>query len=178
MLAIRIPVYLAVGYVIFCACIYLLQRRLLYHPGPEAPFEDDYRAAGLAAWPEPGDSFRGYINPDMPGGRPGFVVVFHGNAGTALDREYYTGMPGALGYRVLLAEYPAYGGRKGELGEKDLVEDARATVRSAHREFGGPVIVIGESLGCGVAAGVAADPVSSAWLPRTISLSVLRIPSM
>ncbi len=158
LLAIRIILVLAFGYVMVCACVYLMQRRLLYHPSPEAPSEDDVRAAGLAVWPKKGDSFRGYINQNIPDGRPGFVVVFHGNAGTALDREYYTGILGALGRRVLLAEYPAYGGRKGELSEKNLVRDARATVRSAHERFGGPVTVVGESLGCGVAAGVAADP--------------------
>jgi pimeloyl-ACP methyl ester carboxylesterase len=135
-----------------------MQRRLLYHPSPETPSEDEVRAADLAVWPKQGDSFRGYINQNIPDGRPGFIVVFHGNAGTALDREYYTRMLGALGRRVLLTEYPAYGGRKGDLSEKSLVEDARATVRSAHRRFGGPVTVVGESLGCGVATGVAADP--------------------
>jgi len=130
----------------------------MYHPSPDMPSEDEIRAADLAVWPKQGDSFRGYINQNIPDGRPGFIVVFHGNAGTALDRGYYPRMLGALSHRVLLAEYPAYSGRKGELNEKNIVEDARATVRMAREQFGGPVIVVGESLGCGVAAGVAADP--------------------
>jgi pimeloyl-ACP methyl ester carboxylesterase len=38
------------------------------------------------------------------------------------------------------------------------VQDAKETVRRAHKEFGGPVFLWGESLGCGVASGVVADP--------------------
>jgi uncharacterized protein len=167
MLAIRLPVYLAVVYAILCACAYLMQRRLLYHPGAPARPVNDVSASGLAFWPAPGDSFRGYVNPGGPAGRPGCVVVFHGNAGTAFDRVYYPEMLGALGRRVVLAEYPGYGGRKGRLSEKSLVEDAAATVRLARERFGGPLVVVGESLGCGVAAGVAADlrlPIDSVLL--------------
>jgi pimeloyl-ACP methyl ester carboxylesterase len=62
-----------------------------------------------------------------------------------------------LGYRVILSEYPAYGGRKGTLGEKAFVADGVETVRLAFEQFGGPVFLLGESLGCGVAASVAAQ---------------------
>jgi hypothetical protein len=64
---------------------------------------------------------------------------------------------GTLGYRVILAEYPRYGGRKGELGEKAFVNDASETVRLAFEKYGGPLFVLGESLGCGVAAAIAKE---------------------
>jgi hypothetical protein len=63
----------------------------------------------------------------------------------------------ALGYRVILAEYPRYGGRKGELGEKAFVTDANETVRLGFEQFGEPLFLLGESLGCGVAAAVAKE---------------------
>lgn len=71
----------------------------------------------------------------------------------AADRTYYTAALGALGYRVTLAEYPGYGARKGKLGEAAFVSDAQATIRLATEKYGEPVFLLGESLGCGVAAG-------------------------
>jgi hypothetical protein len=64
---------------------------------------------------------------------------------------------GALGYRVILAEYPRYGGRKGELGEEAFVKDGSETVRLAFVKYGDPLFVLGESLGCGVAAAIAKE---------------------
>jgi pimeloyl-ACP methyl ester carboxylesterase len=54
--------------------------------------------------------------------------------------------------------FEGYGGRPGGLGERRFVEDAKQTVRRAHEAFDGPLFLVGESLGCGVAAAVAADP--------------------
>ena len=85
-------------------------------------------------------------------------MVFHGNAGSALNRLHYIDALEPLGFTVVLAEYPGYGPRDGRLSERSLVADARATVRRAEQDFGGPVYVWGESLGCGVATAVAADP--------------------
>jgi pimeloyl-ACP methyl ester carboxylesterase len=87
----------------------------------------------------------------------GTIIVFHGNGGTAADRVFYVRELSALGYRVILAEYPRYGGRKGELGEKAFVADANETVRRAFEQFGEPLLLLGESLGCGVAAAVARE---------------------
>jgi hypothetical protein len=63
-----------------------------------------------------------------------------------------------LGFRVVLAEYPGYGGRPGKPGEVEFVANAQATLRLVHEQFGDPVVLWGESLGSGVAAAVAAQP--------------------
>jgi pimeloyl-ACP methyl ester carboxylesterase len=63
----------------------------------------------------------------------------------------------SLGYRVILAEYPAYGGRKGKLGEAAFVNDAKETLRLAYGKYGKPIFLLGESLGCGVVASVSRD---------------------
>jgi len=44
----------------------------------------------------------------------------------------------------------------GDLGEKSLVADAERTIALAQRSYGGPLLVIGESLGAGVAAAASA----------------------
>jgi pimeloyl-ACP methyl ester carboxylesterase len=88
----------------------------------------------------------------------GTLVVFHGNAGHAGHRGFYGELVDGLGLRLILAEYPGYGPRAGELGEASLVADAAATVELARRDFGasGPLILFGESLGAGVAAAACA----------------------
>jgi alpha-beta hydrolase superfamily lysophospholipase len=130
-----------------------LQNRMLYFPEAAAPSEDTLKREYLMPWP-PAEEPRGYLSGKAPTRAKGIVVLFHGNAGTAVDRAFYGEALATLGYRVLLAEYPRYGGRKGTLGETAFVADALETVRLAFTQFGGPLFLLGESLGCGVAAAV------------------------
>ncbi|UCF05463.1 MAG: alpha/beta fold hydrolase [bacterium] len=86
----------------------------------------------------------------------GVVLIFHGNAGSATDRFYYVPEIQRLGFRVVLCEYPGYGARPGSLREAALVVDAVQAARAAIEQFGEPLYVLGESLGCGVATALAA----------------------
>jgi alpha-beta hydrolase superfamily lysophospholipase len=114
----------------------------------------------LRFWPSSAGGYRGFTGSTEPADARGTFIVFHGNGGTAADRDFYAKALGGLGFRVILAEYPRYGGRGGELGEKSFVQDAVETVRIAFRMHGGPVYLLGESLGCGVVATtVASAPV-------------------
>jgi len=155
---IQLLVYGAIGCGAVAIAAYLLQRRMLYFPDRARPLEGQCRAAGLRFWPDAEDGYRGFTGIAAPAGATGLIVVFHGNAGAAWNRDYYVHALGPLGYRVVVAEYPGYGGRGGTWGERQFVQDATETVRGAHEAFGGPVFLWGESLGCGVAAAVAADP--------------------
>jgi thioesterase domain-containing protein len=62
------------------------------------------------------------------------------------------------GFRVILAEYPGYGARRGKSSETTLVAAGRETIRIAAQGFGGPIYLMGESLGCGVACAVTTNP--------------------
>lgn len=159
----RLLLCLVVVYLLMVGIAYLTQQRLLYFPDPTPPSVHPIwleRGLALMAWPTAEiATFRGYtslLKPRYSRGQ-GTVVVFHGNAGGARDRGYYLQALERRGYRVLLAEYPGYGGRRGGLGEADWVADSRETVRRALADFGGPLWVWGESLGAAVAAAVAAD---------------------
>ena len=132
-----------------------MQNKILYYPGSSAPSEELLKADNIKRWQSSAGDYRGLIAANEVGGAKGTIVVFHGNAGIAADRTYYLKDLGTLGYRVILAEYPGYGGRKGEIGEKAFVHDAGETVRLASETYGGPLFLLGESLGCGVAAAVA-----------------------
>jgi pimeloyl-ACP methyl ester carboxylesterase len=136
-----------------------IQQHLLYCPDPM--IIDDVRLyaeqSGLQLWPEDGAAYRGLVSSRGPADHKGTVIVFHGNAGAAVHRAYYTAALGMRGYRVVLAEYPGYGGRSGELSEKSFVADARLTAKLARKDFGGPLFIWGESMGCGVASALASD---------------------
>jgi uncharacterized protein len=130
----------------------LLQDRLLYFP--QRASVAAMESGGLRAWPAAGD-FRGLVA-DAKGPRRGTAIVFHGNAGHAGHRDYFAAALTPLGLNVILAEYPGYGPRDGALGEESLVADAATAIALAHRQYGEPLLVVGESLGAGVAAAAAA----------------------
>ena len=130
----------------------MLQDRLLYFPTRVAL--EDIASGGLQAWPAPHD-FRGLVA-EPAGAVRGTAIVFHGNAGHAGHRRHYATALTRLGLRVILAEYPGYGPRDGALGERNLVDDAGQTIALAHRLHGPPLLLIGESLGAGVAAAAGA----------------------
>lgn len=134
-----------------------MQTKMLYYPGTSVPSQEVLAAGNIRFWPSGPADYRGFIS-IAAGDSKGTVVVFHGNAGTASDRVYYVNALSSLGYRAILAEYPAYGGRRtGKLSEAAFVNDAKETLRLAFEKYGKPVFLLGESLGCGVAAAVARD---------------------
>jgi hypothetical protein len=143
---------LVVGLMILAA-IYLRQDRMLYFPAPATVAS--VARGGLQAWPSEQD-FRGLVVEPV-GPVRGTAIVFHGNAGHAGDRGFYAQALAPLGLRVILAEYPGYGPRAGALGEASFVADAEQTVALAHRQYGGPLLLVGESLGAAVAAAAAAQ---------------------
>ena len=129
-----------------------LQEKLLYYPDHHVPSDSDLAQHGIRFWPSGREGYRGFVGMMPEGTSKGTVVVFHGNAATAADRDYYLDPLRRLGFRVLLAEYPGYGGRKGRLGEEPFVRDAAETIRLAAEHYGRPLYLLGESLGGGVAA--------------------------
>ncbi|MCK4378618.1 MAG: alpha/beta hydrolase, partial [Deltaproteobacteria bacterium] len=138
-------VFLVFVYGLILVHFFFEQRKMLYCPEGNIPAAEDLRAHGLQLWPAEGDS--GYMGllggPDS--GEPvlGTVIIFHGNAGTAWDRSYYLPPLKALGCRVLLAEYPGYGGRSGKPSEEKYVADARKIIAKIHAEFPGPLYLWG-----------------------------------
>jgi uncharacterized protein len=134
-----------------------LQRNMLYYPATYLPSQASLAAHNVQFWPAGTgpEGYRGFVSAAQAGRVKGTIIVFHGNAGAASDRVYYVEELTRLGYRVLLAEYPGYGGRKGKPAEETFVNDARETVRLVFEQYKAPIFLLGESLGCGVAAAVA-----------------------
>ena len=145
----KLLLYTLVGYLALCFMVFVFQRKLLYFPYQIQFSEASAHNEGLRHWPTY-DNFRGFINQKDPIDAEGTVIVFHGNAGAAFHRSFYTQALTRHNLRVILAEYPGYGGRAGRPNEQVLVADALETITLAYQEFGEPLFVWGESLGCGV----------------------------
>lgn len=151
----RVLLLAAIGYLILCLYVFFRQRAMLYHPRPVSE-EEMLRQAdtiGLVRWKDKAGNLLGWVTAGEADGTP--VLVFHGNAGTALDR---TGLLERLRLagvksRICLMDYPGYGSAPGEPSGKTLV----AAALRALDAFPGPVIVVGESLGTGVASQAVAE---------------------
>ena len=142
------------GYVLLCSIVFIFQRKLLYLPNEIQLSEDRALDEGLLYWPS-FENFQGFITQEEPGDAKGTIIVFHGNAGTAYHRSFYAKALSIQHLRVILAEYPGYGGRAGQPSEDVLVKDALETIRLAYQEYGEPLYLWGESLGSGVVCSAA-----------------------
>ena len=164
-----------VAYLALVALVYAAQRSLLYLPGHREASAAGLETAGLVPWPDE-KAHRGYLF-EPPAARTATaatVVVFHGNAGQALDRTYYLDALGDGRTRVLLAEYPGYGTRPGRPSEETLATDARETLRLARQRFPeGPLHVVGESLGAAVAAAAIGSDAVPGPKPKVDALALL-----
>jgi pimeloyl-ACP methyl ester carboxylesterase len=132
-----------------------MQNKFLYFPSAEWPSEQALKYENMKLWQVTASDYQGLIASHDAPAPNGTIVLFHGNGGTALDRGFYFEPFMELGFRVILAEYPKYGGRPGKVGEKPFVAAGLETVHLAYEQYKEPLYLVGESLGCGVAAAIA-----------------------
>lgn len=149
----------ASAYVGICIVIAGCQRSLMYFPDrqPLARQQLVAGSVGLEEWQAADGSLMGWRTP--PGDERSCWVVFHGNAGLALDRAHFVGMVRQVDPQaaVFLFEYPGYGARQGEISQESLVTAASAAVSALPADA--RIHLVGESLGSGVACAVAgAEP--------------------
>ena len=150
------------------------QRNLIYLPdrSPVPPAADVLRdgrdlslrtADGLelGAWFLPGR--------DAGPGAGYAVLVLPGNAGNRLGRTGLAEELGARGFAVLLLDYRGYGGNPGDPSEEGLAADADAAVAALAGEGFDQDrrIYLGESLGTGVATGLAARTAPAGMVLRS-----------
>lgn len=144
----------------------LLQRHVIYFPARSRE-EDLLRSAesyGLMPWRDSSNRLIGWRsgNADVPPLQRNRLVVFHGNAGYALHRSYYVDgfrglTEGKASWEILLFEYPGYGARPGPTTEENIIRAGRMALSELLKDRSGPLFLLGESLGSGVAARLAAE---------------------
>lgn len=137
------------------------QRGLIYYPerAAEEALRQRASAMGWEAWKDGEDQFAGWHRIDAVG--RDHLVIFHGNAGHALMREYWVGIFDQLGEdrfsEVSVFEYPGYGFREGRPSEKAIFEKTLLAMEPLVESIKPPdrLFLLGESLGSGVATWVA-----------------------
>lgn len=150
------------------------QNSLLYQPrcGSEEEFVGAARRRGLQRWRDAEGRLIGWQRPNPRAANR--LVVFHGNAGCALDRGYYLEAFEALGggadWEVRIFEYPGYGPRPGAPGKPAFIAEGRAAVQELLAADSRPVFLLGESIGSGTACALAAE------LPGHVAGLVLVVP--
>jgi fermentation-respiration switch protein FrsA (DUF1100 family) len=147
----KILLFALAGYLALCALVFVSQRKMLYLPMQTRLSKESASYEGLRYWTSY-ENYRGFVTLAEPTDVKGTIIVFHGNAGVAHHRSFYVNALSKQNMRVILAEYPGYGGRDGNPSEDLLVKDALETISLAYEEFGEPIYLWGESLGCGVVA--------------------------
>ena len=85
------------------------------------------------------------------------VIIFHGNAGSATMRNYYFNLLPQK-YHIIVAEYPGFGlNNTKEISKENILTEARNLVAHVKKESKGEVVLLGESLGTGIAAEMAKE---------------------
>jgi uncharacterized protein len=165
---IRLFLVPACAYLAICAALFGCQRDLLYHPDtaladpadaglPHATLERLKTADGenIVVW---------WIPPSAP--RKPVFLYFHGNGGNLSYRPKRFALLSEDGAGVMAVSWRGYGGSTGSPTEDGLMADARAAYASVRSRVDQErIVLVGESLGAGVAVKLAAEvPVAAVIL--------------
>lgn len=146
-------------YLLVLSGFFMFQRSFFYPaptgafaipPQPEKGFEEERLGTS------DGLELRAFHHPARSG-MPS-LIFFHGNGDSLVGAQEATRALAAEGYGVLLPEYRGYGGNPGSPTEQGLYRDGDAALRwlEARGVDPGRIILIGNSLGSGVATELAA----------------------
>jgi pimeloyl-ACP methyl ester carboxylesterase len=152
---VRMLVSLLIFYVLICVAGCAWQRRLIYFPTKLDSRVADEMAAkgGFRPWRNKTSEVIGWKLP-ASSSSTGSVLVVHGNAGCALNRDYFARpIHEAASCDVYVLEYPGYGARAGAPSMKSFLPAGEEAIDALPKDL--PIYVVSESLGTGVAAHLA-----------------------
>ncbi|MGH6837052.1 MAG: alpha/beta hydrolase [Methylocella sp.] len=146
-------------YILMLAGLAVFQRRLQYFPDrhladPAQAGMNDVEDLRLTT--DDGETLVAWYAP-AKAGHP-LILYFHGNGGALVDRVPRFRAFIASGYGLLAISYRGYGGSTGSPTQGGLMEDGETAYRQARaRGYDGDrIVLMGESLGTGVAIALAA----------------------
>ena len=151
----RILFAVVIAYFFLCACVYLLQRSLLYFPAkiPAEVVVSSGVEHGFVPWKNPSGGIIGW-KISASGSATGSVLIIHGNAGCAIGRDYLAQpIHAAADVDVFVLEYPGYGARAGSPGKNSFMAAAEEAFQLLPTNS--PRYVVSESIGAGVACALA-----------------------
>ncbi|MEM7318010.1 MAG: alpha/beta fold hydrolase [Pseudomonadota bacterium] len=150
----------AVLYLTALAGMYVFQRQLQYFPSHNTPDPSSLGLSGVTVEnlvTRDGETLVMWHAP-APEGQP-TLLFFHGNGGEIADRADRLRAYTDAGFGVAFLSWRGYGGSTGAPGETGLLTDAHTAydwliARNTPPE---KIVVVGESLGTGVAVRIAAE---------------------
>jgi fermentation-respiration switch protein FrsA (DUF1100 family) len=171
---------LAAAYVLTMVGLASWQRRLQYFPDRRLIELAQTSMSGgedLRLTTADGETLVAWYFPAKDG-RP-LILYFHGNGGALVDRIPRFRMFTALGYGLLAVSYRGYGGSTGSPTQSGLMLDGEtAYLKARARAYDGDrIVLMGASLGTGVAIAIAARHEAAALVLEAPYLSALDIAS-
>ncbi len=157
---ISIVVVLGIAYLAIMVAMYTFQRSFLYLPDRQAYSPGDVGLSGIEeiTIPTPdGEQLQSWYLPAKIG-QP-TVLFFHGNGGSIAGRAERLAFYQARGFGALFVSYRGYGKSTGSPTETGLVNDSLASydwLRQKNIAVEN-IVVVGESLGSGVAVRLAVE---------------------
>lgn len=152
----------ALFYIISITFLYFVQRSLIYFPNPSVQNPVHYNASDMdvvKAMTDDGLELSAWYKAPQDG-KP-IIIVFHGNASHMGMSAWKVRGFMDEGYGALLPAYRGYAGNPGKPTEQGLYKDARAWLDWLVNEkqySQNRIVILGESLGSGVAVEMAAGP--------------------
>jgi len=140
------------SYLLAVLALTLAQRRLIYFPTRfKASVAESWATASeLEPWKSSNGQAIGWKRLSKTASI-GQVLIFHGNAGCAIDRASYAdALQSVAPLDVYILEYPGYGSRSGSPAQSGIFAAATEAIGSLTTNRS--IYLIGESLGTGVAA--------------------------
>lgn len=164
------------AYAAVAGFMYLQQRSFQYHPAHKGTAPEVLGLKGVTdervRTPD-GETIALWYAPAQPG-QP-TVLFFHGNAGEIADRSERFAFLQEQGFGVLFVSYRGYGASSGEISEQGIITDALTAYQFLIDKGVPPreIVLLGESLGTGVAVQVAAQkPVAAVALEAPYTATV------
>ena len=161
---------LLIAYFAVVLLVALFQRRVLYFPAKLTASQAELAATeeGFTPWTNQLGQLIGWKIP-ASGSPTGSVLIIHGNAGCALNRDYLAKpIHGAAAADVFVLEYPGYSPRAGSPSMTTILAAAEEAFAALDQTK--PKYVVSESIGCGAAAHLAKTH------PREVAGLVLFVP--
>jgi len=138
----------------------LQQRSMIYAPRAALATPADAgltEVETLRLYTKDGEQVEAWFHPPASTARP-LIIYFHGNGGALIDRRERFAALIAHGYGLLAPTWRGFGASTGAPSEAGLLLDAEAAYAEALRRGYPPerIVLMGESLGTGVATMIAA----------------------
>jgi fermentation-respiration switch protein FrsA (DUF1100 family) len=169
---------LVAAYALAVAGLAVFQRRLLFFPDRRLTHPSEASMSGaeeLRVKTDDGEMLVAWHIPPSRG-HP-LILYFHGNGGALVDRVPRFKMFVASGYGLIAVSYRGYGGSTGSPTETGLMRDGEAAYGKARAlgYSGGRIVLVGESLGTGIAVPLAATHEAAALVLDSAFLSALDV---